>query len=620
VPGRINPEDKDAVRERSDIVKVVSGYLQLKKTGRDSFSGLCPFHQEKTPSFTVSQAKQVFYCFGCGQGGDVIKFIERVENLTFAEAVERLAEQAGVRLRYEGQSAADRKVAGRRQALHRANAEAGTLFHRMLLEGKEAAEARDYLRSRGVTRESVEKFAVGYAPGYADFLLRRLSSSFGPELLVEAGLVARDGQNTLRDRFRGRVTFPIHDVSGNAVGFGGRLMQPKDRPPVQAAKYVNSSDSPVYHKSSLLYNLHRAKAAVATDRRAFMVEGYTDVIALDQVGVPEVVATCGTALGEEHVRVLSRFTDRLVLAFDSDEAGARAAERAFQFHQQYAVDFLVLVLPQGQDPADFVLARGAEAGEAFRALAASAVPLVEFMVRRQMTGLALETPEERARAVKVGLGVLTGLEDPVRRQQYVPLVADLAGVTAGSVTLELDRQVGRAGPEGSRPSPGRMQPSSAPRVPPAQQIEREALKLLVRFPAIRSARLATLDPTRFSAATLRKVFDFLREAPVSADVAGIVALAKDRSDALGNLVSSLALEPLKGDEEPASDAVEAVFLRLDEFGIRRQAEALTKELERMNPLNDREGYDVAFKQLIALQAERRRLREEAERLEGDTGF
>src|SRR5438309_5589456 len=453
VPGRIRQEDVDAVRERSDIVKVVSGYLQLKKTGRDSFSGLCPFHQEKTASFTVSPSKQVFYCFGCGEGGDVIKFVERVENLTFAEAVERLAEQAGVRLRYEGQSAGDRKATGRRQALYRANTEAGTLYHRMLLEGTEAAEARAYLSARGVTSDSVEKFGVGYAAGYPDFLLRRLSGSFGPDLLVEVGLVTRDGQNTLRDRFRSRVTFPIHDLSGNAVGFGGRLLQPKDRPPIQAAKYVNSSESPVYHKSSLLYNLHRAKAEVQRSRRAVLVEGYTDVIALDQVGVTEVVATSGTALGEDHVRVLSRFTDRLVLAFDSDEAGARAAERAFQFHQQHAVDFLVLVLPEGQDPADFVVARGDDAGDAFRALTERAVPLVEYMIRRLMAGRPLETPEDRARAVREGLAVLARLDDPVRRQQYVPLVADLARATSGSVALELERLGSPA--EGNAAAPGR---------------------------------------------------------------------------------------------------------------------------------------------------------------------
>jgi DNA primase len=616
VPGRINPEDKDLVRERSDIVKVVSGYLQLKKTGRDSFTGLCPFHQEKTPSFNVSQTKQVFFCHGCGEGGDVIKFLEKVENLTFAEAVERLAEQAGVRLRYEGQSASDRRVAGHRQALYRANAEAGVLFHTMLLEGKEAAEAREYLVSRGITTESVEKFAVGYAPGYPDFLLRRLSGSFGPELLAEAGLVARDRQNTLRDRFRGRVTFPIHDVTGNAVGFGGRLLQPKDRPPIQAAKYVNSSDSPVYHKSSLLYNLHRAKGDIGRDRRAFLVEGYTDVIALDQAGVTEVVATSGTALGEEHVRVLSRFTDRLVLAFDSDEAGARAAERAFQFHQQFAVDFLVLVLPQGQDPADFVIARGGEAGDAFRGMAAGAVPLVEYMVGRLLSGRTLETPEERSRAVRDGLAVLTRLDDPVRRQQYVPLVADLAGVTTGSVSLELERMASSSA--GTTTSPPRPKASET-RVSPAQQVEREALKLLVRFPDIRASRLPALDPNRFSTATLRRVVEFLLETPASADVARLTAMAEERSDSLGSVVSSLALEPLKVGETPRSDAVEAVFLRLEEFDLKRQAERLRKEIQPLNPLKDRETYEAMFKRLIALEGERRRLRERAEGLEsGDS--
>src|SRR5262249_55745667 len=492
-------------------------------------------------------------------------------------------------------------------ALYRANAEAGALFQRMLLDGKEAAEAREYLVSRGITKDSVEKFSVGYAPGYPDFLLRRLSSSFGPELLAEAGLVARDGQNTMRDRFRGRVTFPIHDVTGNAVGFGGRLLQPKDRPPIQAAKYVNSSDSPVYHKSSLLYNLHRAKGDIGRDRRAFLVEGYTDVISLDQPGVTEVVATSGTALGEEHVRVLSRFTDRLVLAFDSDEAGARAAERAFQFHQQFAVDFLVLVLPQGQDPADFVIARGPEAGDAFRELAAGAVPLVEYMVRRLLSGRTLETPEERSRAVRDGLAVLTRLDDPVRRQQYVPLVADLAGVTTGSVSLELER-MGSASPRATTQATPRPKASDA-RVPPAQQVEREALKLLVRFPDIRSARLPALDPSRFSTATLRRVVEFLREAPGGDDVARLTAMAQERSESLSSPAPSLALEQLKVGETPTNDAGEAVFLRLDEFDLKRQAEQLRKEIQPLNPLKDRETYEALFKRLIALEGDRRRLRE-----------
>ena len=609
--GRIRPEDKDAVRERSDIVKVVSGYLQLKKTGRDSFSGLCPFHTEKTASFTVSPAKQVFYCFGCGEGGDVIKFVERVENLTFTEAVERLAQEAGVRLRYEGQSAADQRSAGRRQALHKANDEAGVLYRRMLLEGREAAEARAYLQERGITKESVERFGVGYAPNYSDFLLRRMSRQFSPDLLVEAGLVTRDAQGTLRDRFRGRVTFPIHDLSGNPVGFGGRFLQPKDRPPVEVAKYVNSSDSPVYHKGSLLFNLHRAKNDIMRSRRAFVMEGYTDVIALDQAGVPELVATCGTALGEEHVRVLSRFTDRLVLSFDSDEAGARAAERAFPLHQGYAVDFLVLVLPEGQDPADFAASRAAAAGDEFRALAEGAVPLVEFMVRRTMVGVPLESPEDRARAVRGGLAILLQLDDPVRRQEYVPLVADLAGVPSSSVALELARQ---SVPKAGGPAPAPV----ATRIPPSQQVEREALKILVRSKDERTTRLAALDPSRFRTPTMRKVLDFLRESPANSDVSSLVAAGEDRSESLGRLVSSLALEPLKIGDDPSAHAVDAVFLRLEEFGLRTQADELRGELQKLNPQKDPEEHLVMFKRLVAIEAERRRLRETAEAEEGES--
>ena len=612
--GRIRRDDVDAVRERSDIVKVVSGYLQLKKTGRDSFTGLCPFHAEKTGSFTVSPSKQVFYCFGCGEGGDVFRFMEKVESLSFTETVERLADQAGVRLRYEGENSTDRKVAGHRQALFRANAEAGALYQRMLLDGPEAAGARDYLASRGITAQSVERFGVGSAPGQPDFLLRRLAKSVSPQLLVEAGLV-QDVGGALKDRFRGRVTFPIHDLSGNPVGFGGRLLQPKDRPPVEAAKYVNSSDSPVYHKGSLLYNLHRAKAEVTRAGRVFLVEGYTDVVALDQAGVTEVVATCGTALGEDHVRQLSRFTDRLVLAFDSDEAGARAAERAFQFHEQYAVDFAVLILPEGQDPADFAAARGDEAGAAFRELTDRAVPLVEYMIRRTMAGRDLANPEDRSRAVTEGLGIVVRLENPVRRQEYAPLVADLAGVNVGSVMLELQRATGPAASRFARSAPRNAAgPSALTRRPPHEQVEREAMKLLIQSPDVRRARLATLDPERFTVPSMRKAFEFLRESPggAGADVAILVAAAGERSEALGRLVSSLALEPLHTVGDPSSGYVDSVVLRLEDLSLEREIKELKRELERLNPLTAQEEHRRLFDRFAELLGHQRRVREAAE--------
>src|SRR6266571_3971476 len=345
VAGRIRQEDIEAVRERTDIVQVIGAHLQLRKAGRDSLVGLCPFHQEKTPSLSVSPSKQVYYCFGCGEGGNVFRFLQKVENLSFTEAVERLAAQAGVSLRYEGESKADRRQAGRRQVLHKAVADAGLLYQQMLGVGREAAEARAYLADRGITGESLERFGVGFAPGYSDFLLRRLTTRYSAEILVTAGLVSKDADGNLRDRFRGRVMFPIHDVSGQAVGFGARLLA-GSKAPQNAPKYVNSPESSLYHKGNLLYNLNRAKADITRTGRAILVEGYTDVIGLYQAGVHEALATCGTALGEEHLRLLSRFTERVVLAFDSDEAGARAADRAFQFHERYPVDVSVLILPQ----------------------------------------------------------------------------------------------------------------------------------------------------------------------------------------------------------------------------------------------------------------------------------
>src|SRR2546426_837646 len=430
--GRIRSEDVEAVRERTDIVEVVSGYLQLKKGGRDNLVGLCPFHSEKTPSFSVSPSKQLYHCHGCGEGGTVFTFLQKLENLTFPEVVERLAGAAGVTLRYEGQTQAERRTAGRRQAFHRAIGEAARLYNRVLAEGREGTDARVYLASRGIGQESIERFGIGYAPGYPDYLLKRLSNSYSPELLVEAGLVSKDDQGNLRDRFRGRVMFPIHDLSGSAVGFGGRLLAGPHAPP-NAAKYVTSPETPVYRKGSLLYNLHRAKADLARSGRAFLVEGYTDVIALDRAGIGAAVATCGTALGEDHIRLLARFSQSVVLAFDSDEAGARAAERAFPFFEQYPVELAVLILPEGLDPADFVLARGEQAGEELAILAERATPLLEYMVDRQLVGKDLSSPEAQTRAVKsVVEQILSRIRDPVLQEKYAVITADKVGRTTVS--------------------------------------------------------------------------------------------------------------------------------------------------------------------------------------------
>ncbi len=386
--GRIKQEDVEAVRERTDIVKLVSQYLTLKKAGGDNMTGLCPFHQEKTPSFSVSPAKQVFYCHGCGKGGDAIGFLRELEHLGFTEAVERLAQQAGVTLRYEGDSPAERRAAARRIALIKANEEAARLFASMLADGREAEEAREYVKARGISPESVERFGIGYAPTYPDFLLKRMTREFSPEILLEAGLATRGDEGSVRDRFRGRITFPIHDLAGTRDRV--RRQDPADRRRARASRRSTSTPPrrPIYKKNEVLFNLAGARTAIARSGEVYVVEGYTDVIGLVQAGIENAVATCGTALGEAHFRLLSRFAQRAILAFDSDEAGARAAERAYAFQETYPVQAVVMIMPQGLDPADFVAKHGADG---VREAAAGSRPLVEYMVRRTVARHDLST-------------------------------------------------------------------------------------------------------------------------------------------------------------------------------------------------------------------------------------
>jgi DNA primase len=597
---RIRHDDVDAVRERTDLVQLVSQYVTLKKAGADRYQGLCPFHTEKTPSFGVSPSKQVFHCFGCGVGGNAFHFVERIENVDFAEAVERLAKQAGVTLRYEGVSPGERRAMSRKQLLYRANARAGELFHRMLLEGREGADARAYLQGRGITRESVEEFGIGYAPGYPDFLLRRMARDFSPEILVEAGLALKDQRGTVRDRFRGRVVFPIHDLSGQAVGFGGRLLESSRRGNGPAlAKYVNSPETPVYRKGELLYNLHRAKGELSRSGTAYVAEGYTDVIAMHQAGVPTAVATCGTALGEGHFNLLRRFADRAVLAFDSDEAGAQAAMRAYPFHEKYPVEAMVLVLPEGLDPADFVKERGAEA---FREAAAGAVPLVEYMVDRAVRDLDPSQPEDQARGVRGCLPLLAGLENEVRRREYAGLVADRMRVSPEAVLFELERYVrsGDGGEGPAQPAPeGREQRS------PAREVEKEALKLLAQYPDTCRGFVDELGEDRFTTERFRKAFVLLRDgSDTPSSLAGRAA-----ETGLEQLVAELSLEPLKG--EPNTHYAEQVFSRLEELSLGRRIATMKKRLERLNPTVDPQSYDSLFEELISLEGQRRRVRARA---------
>ena len=585
---RIRQEDIEAVKERTDIVALVSQHLTLKKTGHDSMSGLCPFHQEKTASFSVSPTKGVFYCFGCGKGGDAITFLRELEHLSYVEAIERLAQQAGVALRYEGDSAADRRAAARRNALFRANEEAAQLFHRMLLDGREAEDARAYAAERGLTAEAIETFTIGYAPGYPDFLLRRLTKDLGPDVLLEAGLATKGEDGVVRDRFRGRLIFPVQDLQGRYLGFGARIL-PGDARAGEMAKYLNTAETPIYRKGELLYNLHRARQAVARSGEVFVVEGYTDVIGLAQAGIENAVATCGTALGEKHFELLSRFSPRAVLAFDSDEAGARAAERAFAFQETYPVQAVVMIMPEGLDPAEFVAKHGAEA---VHQAAKAARPLVEYMVRRTVERHDLSNVEGQSAAVADALPIIQGLQDPVRRSEYAHLLADLTGVAEDSVRTSLQRRLG-GHPE--------QVAKTFRRASARDRVEREILRLLVRERMIFEEYAPQLSDEHLRTPGARALLAALRAA--DGDVS---AIAGGDDPKIAAAASALAVEPLEGD--PTADYAAHVFARLHEFVLKRQSDELRIQLQKKNPQTDAD-YDDAFHRLVQIDGELRRIRQ-----------
>jgi DNA primase len=588
VAGRIRQEDVEAVRERTDMVKLVGQYLTLKKAGGDNMTGLCPFHQEKTPSFSISPAKQLFYCHGCGKGGDAIGFLRELEHLSFTEAVERLAQQAGITLRYEGDSPAERRAAARRIALIKANEEAALQFAKMLADGREAEEARAYVAGRGITPESVERFAIGYAPTYPDFLLKRMSREFSPEILLEAGLATRgDDGSAVRDRFRGRITFPIHDLQGRGIGFGARIL-PTDPRASEQAKYLNTAETSIYKKGEVLFNMAAARGAIARTGEVYVVEGYTDVIGLVQAGIENAVATCGTALGEGHFRLLSRFAQRAVLAFDSDEAGARAAERAYQFQETFPVQAVVMIMPQGLDPADFVAKHGADA---VREAAKASRPLVEYMVRRTVARHDLSTVEGQSAAVADALPILEGLSDPVRRSEYGHLLGDVAGVSDSSVMQALERRLG-----------GRPQEiaKTMKRVSAQDKVEREMLKLIARDDLIYQAYVGQLVADHFRNAGHKRTFQAIVEA--GGDI-GAIGGGEDAK--LAAAVSSLAVEELDGEAD--DEYARSVWMRLQEFLLKSKSDAMRMRLQKLNPTTSPE-YDDLFRELVAVDGDLRRLR------------
>ncbi len=444
----IHDDDVAAVRAASDIVQIVSEYTPLRRVGRQ-WSGLCPFHSEKSPSFSVNPNENVFYCFGCQAQGDVISFVMDKEQLDFPAAVERLAGRAGISLRYTDRSEGEGRK--RRAKLVDTMARAVAWYHERLLAGPDAGTARSYLRQRGLDGDVVRDFQIGWAPDGWDELTRALR--LDKEVGEATGLARQNSRGRLNDHFRARILFPIYDDRGDPISFGGRIL-PGGEGPGNQGKYKNTTETPLYNKSKVLYGLDRSKTSIVTAGTAVICEGYTDVIGFHRAGVPLAVATCGTALTDEHVTLLTRFAaQRLVLAFDADGAGQAAAERFYRWEREHDLEVAVADLPPGQDPAD--VARSDP--ERLSAAVEGATPFLRFRLDRAFAAADLTSNEGRARAAERALEIVAEHPTDLVRDQYVMDVASRCRVEPDRLRTLLEavraRPTRRPADEGRRRGP-----------------------------------------------------------------------------------------------------------------------------------------------------------------------
>lgn len=608
VAGRINAEDVQALRERADIAAVISDYTALRRAG-SRLKGLCPFHAEKTPSFTVDPAKGVYHCFGCGAGGDVYGFLQQAEALTFPEAVERLARIEGYTLRYEELSPGQRRALGERTRLAEVVAEARAFYSAQLF-GDDGAAARAYLGRRGVRREAAEHFGLGWAPDRWDALSRHLlAQGFTAKDVVTAGL-ATQGQRGPIDRFRGRVVFPIYDAGGrDVVGFGGRILPdvelrtgPRDGQP---PKYINSPETPVYRKSQTLYALNWARAEIQRRDTALVVEGYMDVIGLHLAGVRHVVATCGTALTIDHFRLLEKFARRIVLALDADDAGYAAAERARAIAEEAGIrEVGVLPLPPGQDPADLAAAGPARVEEALAATKTA----IEFQLEHILRDADVSSPEAQVEAYRKTFPLLKRVKSRELRYRYVrDVVAPRVRISADVIEAELGHIVPRVGADLPTAIPGVPAPGDVahPRPhDPQLQLERSLLQVALQAPELLPPSWQKVTAEDFRAPLSRQLFTALRAAPPGDLDAVLRALPDDETR---SRVRALALSELTVPSEVSK--VAELVARFRARALEREHAELRERLTRIHEQLDAVERRALMTRLYELERQRRDLLE-----------
>ncbi|HET6359590.1 DNA primase [Streptomyces sp. NBC_00879] len=618
--GRINDDDVKAVRDAVPIDAVVSEYLQLRNAGGGNLKGLCPFHDEKSPSFQVSPSKGLFHCFGCQEGGDTIAFVMKIDHLSFSETVERLAATAGITLRYEEGGYNPTHQRGERIRLVEAHKIAAQFYIEQLENGPEAETGRKFLAERGFDQAAAQHFSVGYSPQGWDHLTRFLrGKGFSDKELILSGL-SQDGRRGPIDRFRGRLMWPIRDISGDVVGFGARKLYESDNGP----KYLNTPETGIYKKSQMLYGIDLAKKEIAKTSRAVVVEGYTDVMACHLAGVTTAIATCGTAFGGDHIKILRRLlmdnaTAEVIFTFDGDAAGQKAALRAFEDDQKFAAETSIAITPGGMDPCELRLAEGDGAVEK---LVETRTPLFEFAIRHSVQRHNLETPAGRAAALDEAAPIVAGIKNIAIQHESAVQLAGILGILDTQFVVKRVAQLARwardrggRGPATQSRAPQSYETQSAPRTPagpalnlrsPAHRTERELLKLALQHPALVSPAFDAYGMDEFTAPPYAAVRQTIAEAggaeQGTEDTPDYLARVRDTApnDTVRALVTELAVEAVHArvvDESYAGVQLVQVRLR----AVDRRIREVQGTLARLGQHADPEQHTAVQNELWVLQ-------------------
>jgi len=586
---RIPDQLIDEVRDRTDIVEVISEYLPLKKRGKNYF-GLCPFHQEKTPSFSVNPEKQIFHCFGCGVGGNVFSFLMQMEKISFYEAVRTLAEKAGISLKgvrgFQGEGSAN-------DPLYEANRIAMEFFHRLLLGDPRAEKARSYLRSREVSEDTVRRFSLGYSPpGWDELLKFARGRSISGDMLERAGLALRSGRGNLYDRFRDRITFPIFNTIGKVIAFGARALDESE-----GAKYINSPETPIYHKGKVLYGLWQAKGHLRDRGYAVIVEGYMDLLRLAQSGIGNVVATSGTALTADQARVLSRYVDRTVIVYDADTAGVAAATRGIDALLEGGLDVSLVSLPEGHDPDSFVRERGPEA---FLELVENAEPFMDYRLRLLSEGGSFGSISAKRRAIASLAETLSRIGDEIKRSLAVKELSEKLSMDERMIYRAVEdyrkrRRFTHGEPPGGRPS--------GDEGPPA---ERELLRVMLGDSSSIGAISGKVDVSDFTHGPYRRIADAIFKAHSEGrdvNAASVIDMCGDPG--LTDLISKLAAEGFDPEQEDRIISDSLVAMRVS--SISREIDELKSRIREAERSGDRGAVDEINRELLALYRRRQEL-------------